>query len=118
MFHASWPVGHNSTDYSRYYNASEGEVYKVTQYQASYEPYVVFKKTDPPWYVHHLAAHSENIVDVVRSSGATRDLWAMGGTRRLVSLRCISPAYHTTCSPIISSYIKVIRTKRQRGRTR
>lgn len=60
MFHASWPVGHNSTDYSRYYNASEGEVYKVTQYQASYEPYVVFKKTDPPWCDERFVGYGGN----------------------------------------------------------
>ncbi|KAF5383486.1 hypothetical protein D9757_006133 [Collybiopsis confluens] len=49
MFHASWEVGHNSTDYPRYYGAAPGEVYKVTEYQPAYEPYVVFKKEGPPW---------------------------------------------------------------------
>lgn len=49
MFHASWEVGHNSTDYPRYYAAPPGEVYKVTKYQAAYEPYIVFKKDGPPW---------------------------------------------------------------------
>jgi glycosyltransferase-like protein LARGE len=49
MFHSSWPGGHNSTDYPRYYSAQPGEVYRVAQYQSAYEPYVVFKKEGPPW---------------------------------------------------------------------
>lgn len=49
MFHASWGSGHNSTDYPKYYTSKPGEVYKVTQYQSAYEPYVVFKKEGPPW---------------------------------------------------------------------
>ncbi|KAG5647110.1 hypothetical protein DXG03_001481 [Asterophora parasitica] len=49
MFHASWAPGHNSTDYKRYYAAPPGDVYKVTQYQSAYEPYVIFKKDGPPW---------------------------------------------------------------------
>jgi hypothetical protein len=50
MFHASWGPGHNSTDYKKYYAAPPGDIYKVTQYQSAYEPYVVFKKEGPPWY--------------------------------------------------------------------
>lgn len=50
MFHATWPGGHNSTDYPRFYDAKPGEVYRVTQYQPAYEPYMVFKKQGPPWY--------------------------------------------------------------------
>ncbi|KAG5639472.1 hypothetical protein H0H81_001594 [Sphagnurus paluster] len=49
MFHASWAPGHNSTDYKKYYAAPPGEIYKVTQYQSAYEPYVVMKKEGPPW---------------------------------------------------------------------
>ncbi|KAF9456934.1 glycosyl-transferase for dystroglycan-domain-containing protein [Collybia nuda] len=49
MFHASWGPGHNSTDYKKYYTASTGDIYKVTQYQSAYEPYVVFLKEGPPW---------------------------------------------------------------------
>ncbi|EPQ54157.1 hypothetical protein GLOTRDRAFT_139535 [Gloeophyllum trabeum ATCC 11539] len=50
IFHRSWAPGHNSTDYDRFYVAQPGEVYKVTQYQSAYEPYVIFKKEGPPWY--------------------------------------------------------------------
>ncbi|PPR03171.1 hypothetical protein CVT26_008020 [Gymnopilus dilepis] len=47
MFHAG--PGHNSTDYKKFYSAAPGEVYKVTRYQPSYEPYVIFRKDGPPW---------------------------------------------------------------------
>ncbi|KAF9268696.1 glycosyltransferase family 49 protein [Marasmius fiardii PR-910] len=48
-FHAGWEAGHNSTDYARFYSAPPGEVYRVSNYQAAYEPYIVFKKEGPPW---------------------------------------------------------------------
>jgi len=54
MFHASWSPGHNSTEYSRFYTATPGELYKVTQYQSAYEPYVIMKKDGPPWYAADL----------------------------------------------------------------
>ncbi|KIK42132.1 glycosyltransferase family 49 protein [Suillus luteus UH-Slu-Lm8-n1] len=49
MFHRTWIPGHNSTDYPRFYSATPGEVYKVTQYHPAYEPYVIFRKEGPPW---------------------------------------------------------------------
>ncbi|KAJ4493792.1 glycosyl-transferase for dystroglycan-domain-containing protein [Lentinula edodes] len=60
MFHASWEVGHNSTDYPRYYAAPPGEVYKVTKYQAAYEPYIVFKKDGPPWCDERFVGYGGN----------------------------------------------------------
>ena len=54
MFHAFWGPGHNSSDYKHFYSAPSGEVYKVTKYQAAYEPYVIFKKDGPPWYISSL----------------------------------------------------------------
>jgi hypothetical protein len=53
MFHASWAPGHNSTDYSRYYASpsNAGEVYKVSHYQAAYEPYVIFRRDVQSWSV-------------------------------------------------------------------
>lgn len=51
MFHKSWAPGHNSSDYPRFYSAAPGEVYRIKQYQSAYEPYVIFKKEGPPWYV-------------------------------------------------------------------
>jgi glycosyltransferase-like protein LARGE len=50
-FHASFSAGHNSTDYRRFYAAKPGEVYKVTQYHPSYEPYVVVKRDAGGWCV-------------------------------------------------------------------
>ncbi|PVG02538.1 hypothetical protein CPB86DRAFT_794353 [Serendipita vermifera] len=49
VFHHAWEGGHNSSDYSRYFQASPGDVYKVQAYQHAYEPYVVFKRDGPPW---------------------------------------------------------------------
>ncbi|KAI0075219.1 hypothetical protein K474DRAFT_1709190 [Panus rudis PR-1116 ss-1] len=45
-FHASWAAGHNSTNYARYYSIPPGrdDIYKVTQYQSAYEPYVITSK--------------------------------------------------------------------------
>jgi hypothetical protein len=51
MFHASWVPGHNSTNYTKYYSSAPGDVYKVTSYQSAYEPYVIFRKDGPSWYV-------------------------------------------------------------------
>ncbi|KIK69047.1 glycosyltransferase family 49 protein [Collybiopsis luxurians FD-317 M1] len=60
MFHASWDVGHNSTDYPRYYAASPGEVYKVREYHSAYEPYVVLKKEGPPWCDERFVGYGGN----------------------------------------------------------
>jgi hypothetical protein len=49
MFHRSWAPGHNSTSYEHYYAAQPGEIYKVTTYQKSYEPYVIMRRDGPPW---------------------------------------------------------------------
>ena len=49
MFHKAWLPGHGSTDYERFYETQAGEIYPVTKYQHSYEPYIVFKKDGPPW---------------------------------------------------------------------
>jgi hypothetical protein len=50
-FHASFSAGHNSTDYRRFYAAKPGEIYKVTQYQQAYEPYVVVRRDAGGWCV-------------------------------------------------------------------
>ncbi|KDE05441.1 hypothetical protein MVLG_04235 [Microbotryum lychnidis-dioicae p1A1 Lamole] len=49
MFHKSWAPGHGSTNYTKYYAAKPGEVYRVTGYTHSYEPYAIFKKEGTPW---------------------------------------------------------------------
>lgn len=48
MFHKSWQPGHGSTNYTRYYEANLGDVYKVQGYTHSYEPYAIFKKQGTP----------------------------------------------------------------------
>ena len=50
MFHASWIKGHGPTNYSKYYQT--GDIFKVKQYQAHYEPYVIFPKKSP-WYARN-----------------------------------------------------------------
>ncbi|KAJ7039075.1 glycosyltransferase family 49 protein [Mycena alexandri] len=60
MFHASWGPGHSSTDYNRYYAAPPGEIYKVTNYQSAYEPYVIFKKDGPPWCDERFVGYGGN----------------------------------------------------------
>ncbi|KAJ6576833.1 glycosyltransferase family 49 protein [Mycena sp. CBHHK59/15] len=60
MFHASWALGHNATDYPRFYTAPPGEVYKVTNYQAAYEPYVVFRRDGPPWCDERFVGYGGN----------------------------------------------------------
>ncbi|KAJ7668542.1 glycosyltransferase family 49 protein [Mycena polygramma] len=60
MFHASWGPGHSSTDYDRYYSAPPGEIYKVTNYQSAYEPYVIFKKDGPPWCDERFVGYGGN----------------------------------------------------------
>jgi len=42
MFHSAWKPGHGSSNYTYWYDTNE--LYKVTQYQYQYEPYVIFPK--------------------------------------------------------------------------
>ncbi|CAE6444907.1 unnamed protein product [Rhizoctonia solani] len=60
MFHQSWVPGHNSTDYEQYYAARPGEVYPVTTYQKSYEPYVIMRRDGPPWCDERFVGYGGN----------------------------------------------------------
>ncbi|KAF8967939.1 glycosyl-transferase for dystroglycan-domain-containing protein [Flammula alnicola] len=60
MFHASWSPGHNASDYKHFYAAPPGEVYKITRYQAAYEPYVIFKKDGAPWCDERFVGYGGN----------------------------------------------------------
>ncbi|CCO36498.1 Glycosyltransferase-like protein LARGE2 [Rhizoctonia solani AG-1 IB] len=60
MFHQSWAPGHNSTDYEQYYTAQPGEVYRVTTYQKSYEPYVIMRRNGPPWCDERFVGYGGN----------------------------------------------------------
>ncbi|KAI0302366.1 glycosyl-transferase for dystroglycan-domain-containing protein [Multifurca ochricompacta] len=59
-FHASFAAGHNSTDYRRFYSAKLGEIYKVTQYQSAYEPYVVVRKDAGGWCDERFTGYGGN----------------------------------------------------------
>jgi glycosyltransferase-like protein LARGE len=48
-FHATWERGHGPTNYTRWFTADE--VYPVTEYNYDYEPYVIMRKDEVPWYV-------------------------------------------------------------------
>ena len=58
MFHAAWQPGHGSTDYGKWYAASEP--YKVEEYSYSYEPYVIFKKQGSPWCDERFIGYGAN----------------------------------------------------------
>ncbi|ORX61383.1 hypothetical protein DM01DRAFT_1331988 [Hesseltinella vesiculosa] len=58
MFHKSWLKGHGATDYSHWY-ASE-ETYMVTDYDFSYEPYIIYKKEGTPWCDERFIGYGAN----------------------------------------------------------
>ncbi|KAK9722075.1 hypothetical protein K7432_002962 [Basidiobolus ranarum] len=47
MFHKGWTRGHGSSNYTHWYQADTP--YTVTEYNFSYEPYVIVKKDGIPW---------------------------------------------------------------------
>ncbi|KAI7904407.1 glycosyl-transferase for dystroglycan-domain-containing protein [Cokeromyces recurvatus] len=59
MFHSFWLPGHAPTDYDDWLNENE-EIYKVTSYQYSYEPYVIFKNQGSPWCDERFAGYGSN----------------------------------------------------------
>ncbi|ORZ06080.1 glycosyl-transferase for dystroglycan-domain-containing protein [Absidia repens] len=58
MFHKSWINGHGATNYSKWYTSSD--MYKVTDYNFSYEPYVIFKKENSPWCDERFIGYGAN----------------------------------------------------------
>jgi len=58
MFHASWWRGHGSTNYTKYYEAKN--LYKVVDYNFSYEPYIIFKKDGSPWCDERFIGYGAN----------------------------------------------------------
>ncbi|KAG2178767.1 hypothetical protein INT43_001613 [Umbelopsis isabellina] len=58
MFHRSWQRGHGSTDYNKWYE-SDGE-YVVTEYNYSYEPYIIYKKEGSPWCDERFIGYGAN----------------------------------------------------------
>ncbi|KAG0201900.1 hypothetical protein BGX28_005413 [Mortierella sp. GBA30] len=57
-FHDFFPKGHNATDYDQWYKSEE--VYKVTSYQHSYEPYVILPKEGTPWCDERFIGYGAN----------------------------------------------------------
>jgi glycosyltransferase-like protein LARGE len=58
MFHRSWTRGHGSTNYKQWYQSDKP--YKVTDYNYSYEPYVIFKKEGSPWCDERFVGYGAN----------------------------------------------------------
>jgi hypothetical protein len=121
MFHAAWPVGHNSTEYDKYYAAQPGEIYKVTRYQSAYEPYIIYKKDGPPWYTGTFLLSSSVrcfLILCIHVVGATNGLLATEVTRLRVISRCIFRACHISSSPTTSLSTEITFMKKLREKTR
>ena len=58
MFHRGWKRGHGSTNYNKWY--AQPKSYKVTEYNYSYEPYVIFKKEGTPWCDERFVGYGAN----------------------------------------------------------
>lgn len=58
MFHLGWTRGHGSTNYKKWYQSSKH--YKVTDYNYSYEPYVIYKKEGTPWCDERFIGYGAN----------------------------------------------------------
>jgi glycosyltransferase-like protein LARGE len=61
MFHAFWAPGHAPTNYPQWLGSSDPhKLYKVTDYQQSYEPYIVYKKDNNPWCDERFFGYGSN----------------------------------------------------------
>ena len=118
MFHKSWAPGHSSSDYPRFYTGAPGEVYRIRQYQPAYEPYVIFKKEGPPWYVLEFSDRTAAYHAGSHIVGAMSASWDMGETRLLVCMKCISPECHFLSSRIIFWFTKAICMKKSHADSR
>lgn len=58
MFHKSWLKGHGSTNYTKWYQSTD--IYKVTDYNFSYEPYIIYKKEGTPWCDERFIGYGAN----------------------------------------------------------
>ncbi|RCH95050.1 hypothetical protein CU098_010760, partial [Rhizopus stolonifer] len=58
MFHRDWEKGHSSTNYAKWYLADEP--YLVEDYNFSYEPYVIFKRSSSPWCDERFIGYGAN----------------------------------------------------------
>ena len=60
MFHSFWEPGHAPTDYERWTSQEDKDIYQVTSYQFSYEPYVIFKNHGSPWCDERFSGYGSN----------------------------------------------------------
>ncbi|CAO3645678.1 unnamed protein product [Cunninghamella blakesleeana] len=61
MFHSFWTPGHAPTNYSLWATSfNEDDIYPVTTYQQSYEPYIIYKKDDIPWCDERFFGYGSN----------------------------------------------------------
>ncbi|KAI8338988.1 glycosyl-transferase for dystroglycan-domain-containing protein [Chlamydoabsidia padenii] len=60
MFHSFWIPGHAPTNYPEWLSSSNDQIYKVTEYQHSYEPYIVYKKDYAPWCDERFFGYGSN----------------------------------------------------------
>ncbi|KAI8078874.1 glycosyl-transferase for dystroglycan-domain-containing protein [Halteromyces radiatus] len=58
MFHKGWKKGHGATDYERWYTTNES--YVVTDYDFSYEPYIIYPKEGTPWCDERFIGYGAN----------------------------------------------------------
>ncbi|ORX63135.1 hypothetical protein DM01DRAFT_1331210 [Hesseltinella vesiculosa] len=58
MFHRGWQNGHGATNYSKWYTSED--LFSVTDYHFSYEPYVIFKKQGTPWCAERFIGYGAN----------------------------------------------------------
>ncbi|KAG0169795.1 hypothetical protein DFQ28_002652 [Apophysomyces sp. BC1034] len=58
MFHSFWVLGHGPTDYDKW--ISSDDLYEVTTYQKSYEPYIVVRKDHPSWCDERFVGYGSN----------------------------------------------------------
>ncbi|CAO3601018.1 unnamed protein product [Absidia cylindrospora] len=58
MFHKGWVKGHGATDYARWYATSQD--YTVTEYDFSYEPYIIYNKQSTPWCDERFIGYGAN----------------------------------------------------------
>jgi len=49
MFHDRWEKGHGATNYAKWINTNESYSVSESDYNSSYEPYVIMKKHGFPW---------------------------------------------------------------------
>ncbi|KAI9304643.1 glycosyl-transferase for dystroglycan-domain-containing protein [Cunninghamella echinulata] len=61
MFHSFWTPGHAPSNYTLWASSTDDlDIYPVTTYQQSYEPYIVYKKDGAPWCDERFFGYGSN----------------------------------------------------------